>query len=85
MAIAKLFALNANAIKQLIFLVSKKYWDIMTVEDPKSKKKDAVYAIKRTLFYYVSQEIWLGNSKKLMCIDQSKFYIFSYPREFKNV
>ena len=33
----------------------------------------------------VSREIWFGNSKKLICIDQSKFYIFSNPREFKYV
>ena len=26
-----------------------------------------------TSFYYVSWEIWLGNSKKLICIDQSRF------------
>ena len=25
----------------------------------------------------------MGNSKKLICIDQSRFYIFSPPREFK--
>ena len=25
------------------------------------------------LIYYVSQEIWLGNSKKLVCKDQSRF------------
>ena len=45
-----------------------------------NKKKLAL-----TLFYYVSREIWLDNSKKLICIDQLRFYIFSHPREFKNV
>ena len=37
---------------------------------------------KGPLFYYVSQEIWLCSSRKLLCIDQSRFYIFSHPREF---
>ena len=46
----------------------------------KKKKKLAL-----TLLYYVSKEIWLGNSKKVICIDQSRFYIFSHPRELKNV
>ena len=36
-----------------------------------------------TSFYYVSREIWLGNSKKLIYIDQSKFYIFSHPQDSK--
>ena len=35
----------------------------------KSKKKK----LALTSFYYVSREIWLGNSKKLICIDQSRF------------
>ena len=37
-----------------------------------------------TSFYYVSREIWLGNSKKVICIDQSRFYIFPHTQEFKN-
>ena len=55
----------------------------MTVKNlVKSKKKK----LALTLFDYVSQEISLGNSKKLIiCIDQVRFYIFSHPREFKNV
>ena len=53
----------------------------MTVKSLKSKKKK----LALTLFYYVSREIWLDNSKKLICIDQLRFYIFSHPREFKNV
>ena len=38
------------------------------------KKKRAL-----TSFYYVSREIWLSNSKKLICIDLSKL------GKFKNV
>ena len=49
------------------------------VESLKSKKKK----LTLTLFYYVSREIWLGNSKKFICRDQSRFYIFSHPRELK--
>ena len=45
----------------------------------KSKKKKPAL----TSFYYVSREIWLDNSKKLICIDQLTFYIFSHPQEFK--
>ena len=26
-----------------------------------------------------------GHFKKAICIDQSRFYIFSHPQEFKNV
>ena len=29
-----------------------------------------------TSFYYVSRKTWLGNSKNLVYIDQSRFYIF---------
>ena len=35
--------------------------------------------------YYVSREIWLDNSKKLIFIDQSIFCIFPHPWELKNV
>ena len=66
-------------IKQFIFLVSRDR-EIKTVKSLKRKKKK----LTLTLFY-VRREIWLGNSKKLNCIDQSRFYIFSQPREFKNV
>ena len=58
---------------QLISLVSLKYREIITVKSLKSKKKKMAL----TLFYYVSQEIWMGNSKKLFCID----YIFSHTRD----
>ena len=51
------------------------------IKSPKVKKKK----LTLSLFYYVSREIWFGNSKKLICIDQSRFYSFSHPREFKNV
>ena len=40
----------------------------------KSKEKK----LALTSFYYVSWEILLGNSKKLICIDQSGFYTFSH-------
>ena len=43
----------------------------------KSKKKK----LALTSFYCVSREIWLGKSKKLICLGQSSFYIFSHPRE----
>ena len=49
------------------------------LKSPKSKEKK----LALTLFYYVSWEIWLGNSKKLLYINQSRFYIFSHPWEFK--
>ena len=54
---------------------------IFFIRSFKSKKKKPVL----NLFYYVIREIWLGISKKLICIDQSIFEIFSHPREFKNV
>ena len=47
----------------------------------KSKKKK----LTLTLFYSVSPEIRLGNSKNLIRIGQSRFYIFSQAREFKNI
>ena len=76
------------------FLVSFKYREIITIKTwilykklfffikslENKKKKLAL-----TLIHYASQEIWLGNSKKLISIDQSRFYIFSHPRELKNV
>ena len=80
---------NVNKIVY-VFLVLLKYKEIITVnfirnfaffiKSLKSKKKK----LALTSFYYVSREIWLDNSKKLICIDQSRFYIFSHPREFKN-
>ena len=51
------------------------------IKSLKVKKKK----LTLSLFYYVSREIWLENSKKLICIDPSRFYSFSHPREFKNV
>ena len=75
------------------FLVSLKYREIIVVKTVtlynkiKKKKKRSLKSKKKKLqlFYYVSQETWLGNSKKVTCIDQSRFYIFSHPRELKNV
>ena len=64
-------------IKTLI-LYKKTFFFIKSLENKKKK-------LALTSIYYVSQEIWLGNSKKLICIDQSRFYIFSHPRESKNV
>ena len=46
------------------------------IKSLKSKKKK----LALTSFYYVNQEIWLGNSKNLICIYQSRFYIFSQPQ-----
>ena len=54
---------------------------IFFIKSLKSKKKN----LALSLSYYVIREIWLGNSKNLICIHQSKFYIFSHPQEFKNV
>ena len=33
----------------------------------------------------MKKEIWLGNSKKLICIDESRFYMFSHLPELKNI
>ena len=63
-------------IKQFNFLASLKYREIITVKSLKNKKKK----LTLTLFYYVIREIWLGNSKKLICIDQLRFYISLHPR-----
>ena len=52
---------------------------IFFIKSYKSKKEK----LALTSFYYVSRDIWLGNSKKLICIDQSKFYIFSHPKNSK--
>ena len=60
-----------------MFLVSRNYNIIINycfAKSLKSKKK----RLALTFFYYFSREIWLGNSKKLICIDQSRFYIFSW-------
>ena len=59
--------------------VKHQSFPVSIVKSLKSKKKQ----LALTLFY-VSLEIWLGNSKKLICIDQSRFYIFSHLQEFKN-
>ena len=73
---------NSNVNKTVyLFLVLLKYKEIITVKSLKSKKKKLAIIF----FYYVSREIWLDNSKNLICIDQSRSYIFSHPREFKNV
>ena len=45
----------------------------------KSKKKK----LALTLFYYLSQEMWLSNSRKLIYTDQSRFYNFSHPENSK--
>ena len=47
----------------------------------KSKKKK----LALTSIYYVSWEICLVSSKKLMHKDQPRIYIFSHQREFRNV
>ena len=53
---------------------------IFSIVLKKSKKKK----LSITLFYYISWEIWWGNSKKLICIDKSRFYNFLHPQGFKN-
>ena len=55
----------------------RKFFSIKSLKSKKSK-------LALTSFYYVSQEIWLGNSKKLICINQSRFFFF-HTCEFKNV
>ena len=67
----EIITVNVVTYKNLIFFI----------KSLKSKEKKLALAP----FYYVSREIWLGNSKRLICIDQSRFYIFSYPQEFKNI
>ena len=76
---------SANS-RQLWTLMLKSFRNILN----KSINKCAVKSLKikkkkLALFYYVGREIWLSNSKKLIYIDKSRFYIFSHPREFKNV
>ena len=39
----------------------------------------------KTSFYYLSREVWLGKSRKLICTDQSRFYNFSHCRKWKIV
>ena len=78
-----------NNVNKTVFLDSSKYREIITaktvthfsIKSLKSKKKK----LGLTFFYYVIRELWLANSKKLICVDQSRFYIFSQPRELKNV
>ena len=58
-----------------------KFREIIAAKSLKSKKKKLLL----TLCYFVSQEIWLGNSKGFVCVDQSRFYIFSHPQKFKKI
>ena len=67
---------NHNIYILIVTRLFKLYFFIKRLQ---SKKKKLVL----TSFYYVSWEIWLGNSKKLICIDQSGLYIFSHPRQLK--
>ena len=73
---------NVNKTVWFLYLVSLRYREIITIKvyfsikSLKSKKKK----LTLTSFYYVSWEIWLGNSEKLICIDQSGFYV-SHTRE----
>ena len=39
----------------------------------------------KTSFYYISREVWLGKSRKLICTDQSRFCNFSHCRNWKIV
>ena len=72
---------NPNPNPEAIFFGGNCPDTTFFIKSLKSKKKKMAL----TSFYYVSREIWLVNSKKLTSIDQSRFYIFSHPREFKNV
>ena len=72
---------NSKVNKTVKFFLVSRYREIITFKSLKSKKKK----LSLTLFYYVSREICLGNAKKVVSKDQSRFYIFSYQREFKNV
>ena len=51
------------------------------IKSLESKKKK----LTLTSFYYLSGEMWLGNSWKVICIDQSKLHNFSHTGKFKNV
>ena len=73
--------LNSNVNKTVWFFLVSRNREILSVKSLKSKKKN----LALTLFYYVSRETWLGNSKNLISIDQSTFYIYLHPREFENV
>ena len=67
---------NSYVNKKYNFFLVSRDREIITVKSLKSKKKK----LALTLFYYVSREIWLGNSKKVICIDQQDS-IFSHTRE----
>ena len=72
----------------LFFLRLLKYRELITVKSETLSKKlyhEVLKVRKKSSFYYVSRELWLGCSKKFICIKRSIFYIFSHPREFKNV
>ena len=45
------------------------------------KKQEKILAL--TSFYCPSQERWLGDSSKLICIGQSRFYIFLHAGGLK--
>ena len=63
---------KSNVNITVFFFLVLKYRKVITIKSLKSKKKKLAV----TLFYYVSREIWLASSKRLICIDQSRFYIF---------
>ena len=69
--ISKLYKL-LNFVSQALFLFIK-------ILESKQKK------IALTSFCYLGQEIWLGYSWKLICIDQSKFLSLLHPGELKNI
>ena len=47
------------------------------------KKQLQGFIIKSKNIWHKSREIWLHNSTKLTCMDQSRFYISSHPQQFK--
>ena len=66
------------------------YREIITVKTVTLYKKrffkiKCLNSKKKKLALNLILEIWFANSKKLICIDQLRFYISSHPRELKNV
>ena len=56
----------------------KIYFSLISILKSKKKK------LALTSFYCLGQETWLDNSRKLICINQSRFYNFFHVRKFKN-
>ena len=76
---------NSNGNKT-VFLVLLKYREIMTVKTVKLNKNffKARKVSWHELYFIMSAEKY-SLAKKLNCIEQSRFYIFSPSLEFRNV